>query len=253
MSTSTRRPRPAGRPSRTPDQPAASVQIAAVQAGAVQVTAAQAGDDRAGLDRAAPLAAQLLAASPAYDRQTAARLHRRLEVAADRAGLIEVAFRRVDSAVGPLLLASTDVGLVRVAFASEDHERVLTELAEQIGPRVLESPARLDEAARQLEAYLGGSRARFDLAVDLRLASGFRREVLQFLATTAYGSTYSYGEVAVAVGRPRAVRAVGTACARNPVPVVVPCHRVVRSDGSQGGYLGGEHAKALLLDLEHGR
>lgn len=248
MSTSTRRPRPAGPSSRMPDQPTAPVQIAAVPAGDVQ-----AGDVQAGRDRSDPVAAQLLAASPAYDRQTAARLHRRLEVAADRAGLIEVAFRRVDSAVGPLLLASTDVGLVRVAFGSEDHERVLNELAERIGPRVLESPARLDEAARQLEAYLGGSRARFDLAVDLRLASGFRREVLQFLATTAYGSTYSYGEVAVAVGRPRAVRAVGTACARNPVPLVVPCHRVVRSDGSPGGYLGGEHAKALLLDLEHGR
>ena len=215
-----------------------------------QPAPSRAGRDGNARHRVDPVGNSLSAAWPAYDEQTAARLHRRLEAAAGRCGLIEVAFRRIDSAVGSLLLAATDEGLVRVAFAVEDHDRVLAELAERVGPRILEAPARLDDAARQLEAYLGGRLVRFELSVDLRLAGGFRREVLQFLATTSYGSTFSYAEVAAAVGRPRAVRAVGTACARNPLPLVVPCHRVVRSDGSPGGYLGGDAAKALLLGLE---
>ena len=165
-------------------------------------------------------------------------------------GLIDVAYRIVDSPVGPLLLAATEVGLVRVAFAVEGHDAVLASLAAAISPRVLRAPARLDAAARELDEYFGRRRHGFDLPLDFRLAGGFRREVLSHLPEIGYGHTASYAAVAALTSSPRAVRAVGTACARNPLPLVVPCHRVVRSDGSRGSYLGGKDAKALLLDLE---
>lgn len=178
------------------------------------------------------------------------RLHARLVDAAAAAGVLDVAYRTLDTPVGPLLLAATDLGLVRVAFASEGHDAVLARLAERISPRILHAPARLDDAARQLEEYFAGRRRSFDLPVDLRLAAGFRREVLGQLPHIAFGRTASYTEVAAATGRPRAVRAVGTACATNPVPLVVPCHRVLRSDGALGGYLGGPEVKRRLLQLE---
>lgn len=165
-------------------------------------------------------------------------------------GLVDVAYRTLDSPVGTLLLAGTPAGLVRVAFSGEDHDAVLAQLALAISPRVLHSPGRLDTAARELEEYFAGRRHSFDLALDLQLATGFRREVLDQLPRIAYGSTSSYAAVAALTSSPRAVRAVGTACARNPLPLVVPCHRVVRSDGSPGAYLGGTAAKALLLELE---
>ena len=123
-------------------------------------------------------------------------------------------------------------------------------LATDISPRILRAPPRLDEAARQLDEYFAGSRRAFDLPVDLRLAHGFRRDVLDHLLAIPYGRTESYAEVARAAGNPKAVRAVGSACAHNPVPVVVPCHRVVRSDGSIGQYLGGTETKVWLLALE---
>ncbi|MEZ5266786.1 MAG: methylated-DNA--[protein]-cysteine S-methyltransferase [Acidimicrobiales bacterium] len=185
-----------------------------------------------------------------FEAERAARLHRRLSDAAAGHGLLDVAYRVVDSPVGALLLAATPVGLVRVAFAVEDHERVLDALAVDIGPRILAAADRLEDAARQLDEYFAGRRDRFELAVDLRLAHGFRRAVLEALPTITYGRTASYAAVAAAAGHPRAVRAVGTACARNPLPVVVPCHRVVRSDGSIGQYLGGVEAKRALLELE---
>jgi len=178
------------------------------------------------------------------------RLQARLADDAAREGVLDVAYRRVDSPVGPLLLAATPRGLARVAYAFEDHERVVADLAERLGPRVLHAPARLDTAARQLEEYFAGERRRFELDVDLVLSRGFRRTVLEYLRTIGYGETESYTEVAGHVGSPRAVRAVGSACATNPLPIVVPCHRVLRSDGTLGGYLGGLPAKALLLDLE---
>ena len=184
------------------------------------------------------------------DEATAARLRDRLGTAADAAGLLDVAFDVVDSPVGPLLLAATERGLVKVAFEREDHDRVLQALADEVGPRVLAVPARVADVARQLAEYFAGQRTRFDVAVDLRLAHGFRRDVVAWLPHISYGTTASYGQVARAVGNPRAVRAVGSACARNPVPLVVPCHRVVRSDGSLGRYGGGEDAKRLLLELE---
>ncbi|MCR6690037.1 methylated-DNA--[protein]-cysteine S-methyltransferase [Cellulomonas sp.] len=179
-----------------------------------------------------------------------ARLHARLAARAADEGVLDVAYRTVDSPVGPLLLAVTPVGLVRVAFAVQDHDAVLTDLAARISPRVLEAPARLDQAARELDEYFAGRRRAFDVPVDLRLLHGFRRTVVEHLAALGYGSTASYAQVAAAAGSPRAVRAVGTACALNPVPVVLPCHRVVRSDGSPGRYAGGAAAKELLLAQE---
>jgi methylated-DNA-[protein]-cysteine S-methyltransferase len=174
----------------------------------------------------------------------------RLAVAADDAGLLDVAFTTVDTPVGPLLLAATPEGLVRVAYASEDHDAVLQSLADRISPRVLRAPARLDAAVRQLEEYFAGRRTAFDLPLDFRLSAGFRRDVLSHLREVAYGTTASYAALAAAAGSPRAVRAVGTACATNPLPVVVPCHRVVRSDGALGNYVGGAAAKRALLTLE---
>jgi methylated-DNA-[protein]-cysteine S-methyltransferase len=199
----------------------------------------------------APSDAQLLAALRTDDdRPTLHRLHSHLADQAAREGLLDVAYRTMDSPVGPLLLAATDRGLVRVVFAVQNHHAALTQLATAISPRVLLAPARLDPVARQLDEYFAGRRTAFDVAVDLQLASGFRRSVLDHLRDIGYGHTETYAQVAAAAGSPRAVRAVGTACAMNPVPIVVPCHRVVRSDGSWGQYAGGSDAKAALLTLE---
>ena len=184
------------------------------------------------------------------DDVTLARLDHKLEQRATEAGLLDVAFRTIDSPVGPLLLAATPLGLVRVAYQREGYDAVLQALASKISPRILAAPRRLDEAARQVEEYFAGRRTTFDLALDLRLSAGFRRTVLGHLAAISYGHTESYAEVAAATGHPGAVRAVGSACATNPLPVVVPCHRVVRSDGSLGGYLGGLEVKRTLLELE---
>ena len=179
-----------------------------------------------------------------------ARLHRRLEQAADREGLLDVAYRTVDSPVGLLLLAATPRGLVRVAYDIEDHDRVLETLAGRLSPRVLRAPGRLDAAARELGEYFAGRRRAFDLPLDLSLSRGFRLLVQQNLPSIEYGHTCSYQQVAELVGHPKAVRAVGTACATNPLPVVVPCHRVLRSDGTPGRYVGGPAAKTTLLNLE---
>ena len=187
---------------------------------------------------------------PVNDEDALARLRGQLAEAAARDGLLDVAYREVATPVGSLLLAATEEGLVRVAYESQDHDRVLATLAELISPRVLRAPARLDPVARQLEEYFGGQRHRFDVPLDFRLAHGFRRNVLGHLPDIGYGHTESYAQVAAAAGRPRAVRAVGTACALNPLPVVVPCHRVIRSDGSLGQYAGGAAAKEILLHLE---
>lgn len=177
-------------------------------------------------------------------------LRDRLGATAGDLDLLDVAYRVVDSPVGPLLLAATDAGLVRVAFEVEDHDRVVDQLAATVGSRLLRTGARTDATARQLDEYFDGRRRRFDVGVDLRLVSGFRRAVIEHLPHIEFGSTETYADVARAAGSPAAVRAVGTACGHNPVPIVVPCHRVVRSDGSAGGYLGGPDAKRLLLGLE---
>ena len=184
------------------------------------------------------------------DAAAMARLRERLLEEATRDGLLDVAYRTLDSPVGPLLLAATPEGLVRVAFTAEGHDAVLVKLAERVSPRVLHAPRRLDGAARELDEYFARRRREFEVAPDLRLARGFRRVVLDRLQDIAYGATASYADVAAAAGSPKAVRAVGTACATNPLPLVVPCHRVVRSDGSLGNYGGGVDAKRALLSLE---
>ena len=194
--------------------------------------------------------ADVFGALPASDPDALARLHSRLADAAAAEQLIDVAYRIVDSPIGKLLLAATEVGLVRVAFAVEGHDVVLGRLADTVSPRVLHHPRRLDAVARELDEYFAGARREFDLDLDFQLAKGFRREVLRHLPEIEYGHTASYSTVAAASGSPRAVRAVGTACAKNPLPLVVPCHRVVRSDGSLGQYAGGPELKAVLLDLE---
>ncbi len=177
-------------------------------------------------------------------------LHARLVDEAGSAHLLEVSYRFVDSPVGRLLLAATPAGVVRVAFEAEGHDQVLETLARRIGPRVLHDTKRLEAAARELDDYFSGQGTRFTVALDLQLAHGFRLGVLEHLRGIPYGATESYGEVAAAAGSSRAVRAVGSACATNPLPLIVPCHRVVRADGGLGGYLGGLPAKELLLGLE---
>lgn len=189
--------------------------------------------------------------SPASDDEaTLRRLHDRLTEAAEPTGVLDVAYRTIDSPVGTLLLAATPAGLVRVAFDIEGHDVVLARLAESVSPRILRAPDRLDDVARQLDEYFAKRRTTFDVTVDLSLARGFRRHVVEHLREIGYGRRASYAEVAAAVGSPRAVRAVGSACAHNPLPVVIPCHRVVRSDGTSGQYIGGPEAKTALLQLE---
>ncbi len=191
-----------------------------------------------------------LTASLDTDAADIVALRSRLTERAEREDLVDVAYRVVDSPIGPLLVAASSTGLVRVAFESEGHDAVLDRLAGQISPRIMRMPARTDDVARQLEEYFAGRRHEFDLPLDLQLVSGFRRTVISHLPDIAYGSTASYKAVAAMAGNPTAVRAVGSACSHNPVPVVVPCHRVVRSDGSIGNYLGGVDAKAALIALE---
>jgi methylated-DNA-[protein]-cysteine S-methyltransferase len=195
----------------------------------------------------------VLAPIAADDTESMTRLRDQLVAAAEADQLLDVAYRTIASPVGKLLLAATDQGLVRVAYQSEDHDHVLQTLSTLISPRVLRAPRRLDQVARQLSEYFSGERRDFVLPLDFRLAHGFRRAVLAHLVLINYGQTETYAEVAAATGHARAVRAVGTACATNPMPVIVPCHRVLRSDGKLGGYVGGLETKATLLSLEAGR
>ena len=177
-------------------------------------------------------------------------LHERLERDATGRGLLDVAYRYVDSPLGRLLVAATETGVVRVAFDSEGFEPVLQTLADRVSPRLLEAPARLDRAATELDEYFERRRTAFDLPLDFALSRGFRCDVQRLLPTIEYGHTISYARLADAAGRPRAFRAVGSACATNPLPVIVPCHRVLRGDGTLGGYVGGLDAKRALLALE---
>lgn len=169
---------------------------------------------------------------------------------ADAEGLVDVAVGTVDSPIGRLRLAATPAGLVRVGFAGDDAE-FAAELARDLSPRVVRLAARVDPVRRQLDEYFAGRRRAFDLAIDWALVRGFRRTTLQRLfAEVGYGATVSYRDLATAAGNPRASRAVGTAMAVNPVPVVVPCHRVLRTGGGIGGYGGGLDTKRWLLALE---
>jgi methylated-DNA-[protein]-cysteine S-methyltransferase len=178
-----------------------------------------------------------------------ADLDRRFREAATTAGLLDVGFDVVESPVGPLLMAATDRGLCRISFAP-DPELHLDRLARQFGPRVLRSGAAVDAAHRQLDEYFSGSRRDFELDVDVRVAAPFAQRVLEELANVPFGQTTTYGTLAKRVGFPRAARAVGTVMNRNPLPIVLPCHRVVGSNGSLTGYGGGLHVKEHLLRLE---
>jgi methylated-DNA-[protein]-cysteine S-methyltransferase len=177
-------------------------------------------------------------------------LRRRIVDRAAGQGLLEVAYATADSPFGPLTVAATPRGLVRVAYADREPEVVLSELAARISPRVLESPARLDDVRRELDDYFEGRRERFELAIDWALARGFGLRVLQATARIGYGEVATYRSVAERAGSPRAVRAAGNALGANPMPVVVPCHRVVRTGGGLGGYTGGLERKEFLLRLE---
>jgi methylated-DNA-[protein]-cysteine S-methyltransferase len=165
-------------------------------------------------------------------------------------GLLDVAYTTADSPFGPLLLARTPRGLVRVGLPNQDAEALLVDLAQRVSPRVLEAPAQLDDARRQLDLYFDGKLDSFNLPLDWQLSEGFRLRVLHAITAIPYGQTRSYTEMATKAGNERAVRAAGTACGRNPIPLVVPCHRVLRSGGALGGYGGGLPMKKGLLQLE---
>jgi methylated-DNA-[protein]-cysteine S-methyltransferase len=170
---------------------------------------------------------------------------------ADREGLVEVAWTEVDTPVGAMLLATTDRGLVRVALSRAEEDAFLDDLAENVSPRVVEHPKKLDSVRRQFDEYFEGHRTAFDVDVDWQLSHGFRRSVLEILHDQIrFGQVVSYKELAQRAGHPRAHRAVGTAMATNPVPIVVPCHRVLRTGGALGGYGGGLDMKLHLLRLE---
>lgn len=162
----------------------------------------------------------------------------------------ELVHRGLDTPLGPVLLVASAHGVVRLALPHEEHPQVIAEVAERTGSGVRAAETELDEAAAQLEEYFTGRRTDLTVPVDLSATTGFRRTVLEHLTTIPCGSTETYTEVAAATGSPRAVRAVGSACAHNPVPILVPCHRVLRSDGAVGGYLGGTAAKEWLLAHE---
>jgi len=176
-----------------------------------------------------------------------------LNLLAERAsdeGLLDVAYTTADSPFGPLLLAATPRGLVRVGLPSQDASGLLADLAARVSPRVLEAAPRLDAARRQLDLYFEGKLTDFDLPLDWQLSKDFRRRVLRAIARIPYGQTRSYTQMAISAGNERAVRAAGTACGSNPIPLVVPCHRVLRSGGALGGYGGGLPMKEALLRLE---
>lgn len=188
------------------------------------------------------------------DAKTWARTRRRLAERATAAGLVDVAFERHDTPLGPIVLGATAKGLVRIGLPAEQEEAVLEELARRISPKLLCcSRDSLARARRELDEYFAGRRRHFDVPLDWRLTAGFRREVLRATAQIPYGRTASYREVATRAGSPSAFRAAGSALATNPLPIFVPCHRVLPSGGGIGDYRGGAKAKARLLALEGAR
>ncbi len=170
--------------------------------------------------------------------------------AATNAGLLDVAYATLDSPVGRLLLAVTPRGLVRLAYLDDDEDAVLEDLATRVSPRVLAAPRRLDEPRRELEKYFAGDLERFEVPLDWSLTRGFGRRVLKATARIPFGSVSSYKGVAAQAGSPRASRAAGNALGSNPLPIIVPCHRVLHANGGLGGYTGGLERKRLLLSVE---
>jgi methylated-DNA-[protein]-cysteine S-methyltransferase len=184
-------------------------------------------------------------------REAASAAARFAQTAAE-SGALDVAYATVDSPFGPLLVAASARGLLRLAYPDEPVAALMEELAEQVSPRILQAPGRLDPLRRQLDEYFAGSRRRFEFPIDWRLVHGFGRDVLGVTAHIPYGKVTTYGDVAVRTGRPKASRAVGNALGANPMPIVIPCHRVVRTGGGLGGYTGGVQRKERLLQLEGG-
>ena len=173
-----------------------------------------------------------------------------LPARAERDHLLDVAWATLDSPLGELAVFVTRAGVVRVAYASENFGAVADEVAERVSPRVLAAPRRTDPLRRQLEGFFEGRRTAFEFPIDWRLVTGFNQGVLRATAAIPYGRVSSYGEVAAVAGSPRAARAAGNALAGNPIPIVVPCHRVIHADGGLGGYTGGLDRKRFLLALE---
>lgn len=191
---------------------------------------------------------ELRYAAPAADRLPD------LTEAAAAAGLLDIAYATLDSPVGTLLVAATPRGLVRIAYVDgEDEATVLGHLAAEVSPRVLAAPRKLDEPRRELDEYFAGRRRRFELPLDWQLTRGFAQRVLRATAGVPYGETSTYKQVATAAGSPRAFRAAGNALGSNPIPIVVPCHRILHSGGGLGGYTGGLDRKRLLLAVESGQ
>jgi len=165
-------------------------------------------------------------------------------------GLLDIAIADVGSPIGRLLVAVTRRGLVRVGFESEDRDELLADLAERISPRILESRSATDEVRRELDQYFEHERTNFDVPVDRRLIHGIARDVLVQTSRIAFGRTSTYGEIAKKIGHPTAARAVGRALGSNPIPIVIPCHRVIGASGKLTGYAGGLDRKVALLELE---
>jgi methylated-DNA-[protein]-cysteine S-methyltransferase len=179
-------------------------------------------------------------------RRAAERLSAR--IAAD--GLADLSYAPIDSPFGPLLVAATKQGLLRLAFPEEDVDRVLERLAQRVSPRIVEAPAQLEATRRELEEYFGGRRRAFELPIDWALVGPFGRRVLDAASAIPYGGMLTYTQVAAQAGSPRGSRAAGNALGANPIPIVVPCHRVLRGSGALGGYAGGLERKQFLLELE---
>jgi methylated-DNA-[protein]-cysteine S-methyltransferase len=176
-------------------------------------------------------------------------LDRRFRDAAARESLLDVAYDLVDTPIGTLLVAATERGLCRIAYDAEPQQEVEL-LASRFGIRVLRAARPIDPARRELDEYFDGRRTHFDLRIDLELVADFNRRVLHELARVPYGEVVTYGELAARAARPRAARAVGTVMNRNPLPIVLPCHRVIGANGKLTGYGGGLHRKEALLRLE---
>ncbi len=180
----------------------------------------------------------------------AQRAAQRLLDTARQRGLIDVSYTKVDSPFGKLLIAATTSGLVRLAFPEQEDEQILQDLARRISPRVLEAPTSLDPVRRELDEYFAGTRRAFEVALDWKLIGPFACKVLRLTSAIPYGALSTYGQLASGVGVPRGSRAAGNALGSNPIPIVIPCHRVLRAGGHLGGYAGGLDRKRWLLELE---
>lgn len=180
----------------------------------------------------------------------AARAAERVAARADREGLIDIALARIDSPLGPLVALATERGLLMLSYADESLDERLERVAARVSPRILEAPARLDPARRELDEYFSRARRGFDIPIDWSLITGYARAVLEATNAIPYGGAMSYADVSAAAGNPRGARATGNALGSNPIPIVIPCHRVLRSGGALGGYTGGLERKRFLLELE---